>query len=249
MIALLLNSGLGSRMGDETREHPKCMTRLNSEHTIISWQVKCLERIGVTEAVVTTGHLSDMLEEYLNALDTPIRFRFVHNPRYRETNYIYSVYLARELLAGRDVMSLHGDLVMHPAAVEKLAASPVSAVAVDTTLPLPEKDFKGRISGGLLREVGVNVFGADCVELQPAYCLRAAQTDRWLAEIGRFVEAGNDRVYAENAFNAAWEEIPIRPLDVQGLLCAEIDNQEDRAAVCARFEKEITQDAGKEACR
>ena len=25
MIALLLNSGLGSRMGDETREHPKCM--------------------------------------------------------------------------------------------------------------------------------------------------------------------------------------------------------------------------------
>ena len=48
MIALLLNSGLGSRMGDETREHPKCMCRLTEQETIISWQVKLLRRIGVT---------------------------------------------------------------------------------------------------------------------------------------------------------------------------------------------------------
>ncbi len=239
MIALLLNSGLGSRMGDETKEHPKCMTKITDTETIISWQVNLLERVGITEAVVTTGHLSDMLESYLCSLDTPIRFHFVHNPRYRETNYIYSMYLARELLAGQDVLSLHGDLVMHPAVMEKLAASPVSAVTVDTTLPLPEKDFKGRIRDGRLMEVGVNVFGPDCLELQPAYRFLAKDFTRWMQEIERFVEAGNDRVYAENAFNAAWEDIPIYPLDVQGLLCAEIDNQEDRAAVCARFAKEV----------
>ena len=239
MIALLLNSGLGSRMGDETKEHPKCLTTISDSETIISWQVKLLERVGITEAVVTTGHLSDMLEAYLRSLDTPIRFHFVHNPRYRETNYIYSMYLARELLAGQDVLSLHGDLVMHPAVMEKLAASPVSAVTVDTTLPLPEKDFKGRIRDGRLTEVGVNVFGPDCLELQPAYRFLSRDFTRWMQEIERFVEAGNDRVYAENAFNAAWEDIPVYPLDVQGLLCAEIDNQEDRAAVCARFAKEV----------
>lgn len=238
MIALLLNSGLGSRMGDETKLHPKCMTEIAPHETIISWQVKQLARIGVREAVVTTGHLSGMLEDYLHSLDTPIHFHFVHNPRYRETNYIYSMYLARELLRGQDVLSLHGDLVMHPAVMDKLAASPVSAVAVDSTLPLPEKDFKGRIAQGRLTEVGVNVFGEDCVELQPAYRFLAADFDRWMQEIERFVQAGNDRVYAENAFNAAWEEIPVYPLDVQGLLCAEIDNQEDRAAVCARFASE-----------
>ena len=239
MIALLLNSGLGSRMGDETKEHPKCLTTISDSETIISWQVKLLERVGITEAVVTTGHLSDMLEAYLCSLDTPIRFHFVHNPRYRETNYIYSMYLARDLLTGQDVLSLHGDLVMHPAVMEKLAASPVSAVTVDTTLPLPEKDFKGRIRDGRLMEVGVNVFGDDAIELQPAYRFLARDFTRWMQEIEHFVEAGNDRVYAENAFNAAWEDIPVYPLDVQGLLCAEIDNQEDRAAVCARFAKEV----------
>lgn len=240
MIALLLNSGLGSRMGDETKEHPKCMTKITETETIISWQVKCLERIGVTEAVVTTGHLSDMLENYLRSLDTPIRFRFVHNPRYRETNYIYSMYLAKELLRGHDVLSLHGDLVMHPAVLDKLTALPVSAVTVDTTLPLPEKDFKGRIREGRLMEVGVNVFGEDCVELQPAYRFLAADFDRWMQEIERFVREGNDRVYAENAFNAAWEEIPVYPLDVQGLLCAEIDNQQDKEYVSKRFAQEVT---------
>ncbi len=240
MIALLLNSGLGSRMGDETREHPKCMTSITEKETIISWQVKLLERVGITEAVVTTGHLSDMLEDYLLSLDTPIRFHFVHNPRYRETNYIYSMYLAKELLSGHDVLSLHGDLVMHPAVMDKLAASTVSAVTVDTTLPLPEKDFKGRIREGRLMEVGVNVFGEDTVELQPAYRFLAADFDRWMQEIERFIHEGNDRVYAENAFNAAWEEIPVYPLDVQGLLCAEIDNQQDKEYVSKRFAQEVT---------
>lgn len=239
MIALLLNSGLGSRMGDETQEHPKCMTKISDGETIISWQLKCLERIGVSEAVVTTGHLSDMLEKYLLSLDTPIRFHFVHNPRYRETNYIYSMYLARDLLAGQEVLSLHGDLVMHPEAMVRLAASPVSAVTVDSTLPLPEKDFKGRIRDGRLMEVGVNVFGEDCMELQPAYRFLAADFARWMQEICRFIAEGTEKVYAENAFNAVWEEIPVYPLDLKGLLCAEIDNQDDKEYVSARFAKEV----------
>lgn len=202
MIALLLNSGLGTRMGDETQEHPKCMTKISDRETIISWQLKGLERIGVTDAVVTTGHLSDML-------------------------------------ADQEVLSLHGDLVMHPEAMARLAGSPVSAVTVDSTLPLPEKDFKGRIRDGRLMEVGVNVYGEDCVELQPAYRFLAADFDRWMQEIRRFIAEGTEKVYAENAFNAVWEEIPVYPLDLAGLLCAEIDNQADKEYVSARFAKEV----------
>ncbi len=243
MIALLLNSGLGSRMGDATREHPKCMTPIGHGETILSWQVKLLEQAGITEAVVTTGHLADVLESYIASLNSAIRFHFVHNPRYRETNYIYSMYLARDLLKGQDILSLHGDLVLHPAVMARLAASPVSAATVDTTLPQPEKDFKGQLirQGGetRLKAVGVSIFGADCVALQPAYRFLAADFARWMASIEAFVAAGDIKVYAENAFNAAWEDIPVLPLDVQGLLCAEIDNPDDLAAISHRFEKEV----------
>ena len=238
MIALLLNSGLGSRMGDETREHPKCLCRISGMETILSWQVKLLDRFGVTEAVVTTGHLADMLREAIDRLDTKVRFHFVHNPRYRETNYIYSMYLAREYLKG-DVLSLHGDLVLHPRVMERLLAAPVSSVAVDETLPLPEKDFKARMAQGRVRAIGVDRFGEDCAACQPAYKWLEGDFQRWMEEIVRFVESGEERCYAENAFNAAWKDIPLYPLSVEGLLCSEIDNQEDWALVSKRFREEV----------
>ena len=235
MIALLLNSGRGTRMGDETREHPKCMCRLDDQDTIISWQVKLLERVGVREAVVTTGPFADMLREHLESLHSGIAFHYVPNPDYMHTNYIVSMDNARALLTADDVISLHGDLVLDPAVMDRLAASPVSSVVVDASLPLPEKDFKGRLSGGRVSAIGVNVFGEGCVASQPAYKFLRRDFQRWMEEIRRFVERGERTCYAENAFNAAWEDIPLYPLDAGGRLCAEIDNPEDQARVCAQF--------------
>lgn len=234
MIALLLNSGRGTRMGGETKEHPKCMCRLDDQDTIISWQVKLLKQCGVTEAVVTTGPFADMLKEHLEGLNSGIRFHYVPNPEYASTNYIYSMYLARDLLDG-DVISLHGDLVLDPAVMAAVAASDVSCGAVDASLPLPEKDFKAQLCGDRIKAVGVNIFGEDCVALQPAYKFLRKDFQRWMQEIERFVARGEKGCYAENAFNAAWTEIELYPLDVRGLLCSEIDTPEDQAAVCARF--------------
>ena len=39
MKALILNSGTGSRMGDLTRTHPKCMTEIGGGETILSRQL------------------------------------------------------------------------------------------------------------------------------------------------------------------------------------------------------------------
>lgn len=238
MIALLLNSGRGTRMGDETREHPKCMCRLDGEDTIISWQVRLLERCGIREAVVTTGPFADMLREHLEGLGSGVRFTYVPNPDYAVTNYIYSMYLAREWLHD-DVISLHGDLVLEARVMEALAASPVSAVAVDAALPLPEKDFKAEVSDGRVRAIGVDRFGPGCVASQPAYKFLRRDFARWMAQIERFIARGERTCYAENAFNAAWEDIPLYPLDVQGALCGEIDNMEDKARICAAFARKV----------
>ena len=42
MKALILNSGLGSRMGVITNEHPKCMTEISYKNTILSRQLSIL---------------------------------------------------------------------------------------------------------------------------------------------------------------------------------------------------------------
>lgn len=239
MKALILNSGVGRRMGEETREHPKCMTSIGSGHTILSWQLELLKGSGVTDVVITTGPFAQTLEDY--AAQRLASVRCVHNPRYAETNYIYSMYLARELLRD-DILLLHGDLVLERSVLEELLAAPGSAVAVEYGVPLPEKDFKARLDQGKVREIGVHVFGPACVASQPAYRIARADMELWLEAISRFCRRGETGVYAENALNTIFDQVEMTPLALGGRLCNEIDNLEDLAAISRRFQTLIATD-------
>ena len=139
----------------------------------------------------------------------------------------------------RERVDLHGDLVLHPTVMDALAASGRSVMAVDSTQPLPDKDFKALIQDGRIRRVGVDCFDAGSVECQAAYHWQAADFSSWMDEIERFVERGDVKCYAENAFNAVSGEIPLYPLECGGRLCAEIDNQADREVVLTRFRQEV----------
>ena len=233
MKALILNSGLGSRMGVLTSEHPKCMTEVSPSDTILSRQLRQLADVGISEIVMTTGLFDEVLERYCQSLDLPLRFTFVKNPVYDKTNYIYSIYCARGHLDG-DILLLHGDLVFENEVLDKILACPDSCMAVSSTLPLPEKDFKAVVRDGFVRKVGIDFFD-DAMAAQALYKLRAADWRLWLDNITAFCEAGNVKVYAENALNALDGAANIRALDVRDLLCAEIDNPDDLAAVSARL--------------
>ena len=236
MKALILNSGLGSRMGALTSEHPKCMTEISSRETILSRQLMQIADAGITEVVITTGYYDGVLVDYCKSLDLPLSFTFVKNPIYDKTNYIYSIYCAREYLQD-DIILMHGDLVFENEVFDKVLASESSCMTVSSTLPLPEKDFKAQIRDGKVMKVGVDLF-ENAMEAQALYKLNRDDWKVWLDEIIAFCEAGNTKVYAENALNALDGAANISALDVGDLLCAEIDNPEDLAVVSAKL-KEI----------
>ena len=98
MKALILNSGMGTRMGAVTRNHPKCMTEIAPGETILSRQLRLLAEAGIREAVITTGYFDEVLREYCASLSMPLSLTFARNPAYRETNYIYSIRCAEEYL-------------------------------------------------------------------------------------------------------------------------------------------------------
>ncbi len=110
MKALILNSGMGSRMGVLTSEHPKCMTEISKRETILSRQLRLLVEAGIEDVVITTGYFDGVLVNYCQNLDFPLNITFVKNPEYASTNYIYSIYCAREYLHD-DIILMHGDLV------------------------------------------------------------------------------------------------------------------------------------------
>ena len=88
MKALILNSGMGTRMGALTSTHPKCMTPVTETDTILSLQLKTLLEAGINDIVITTGYFDTVLTEYCASLNLPLNILFVKNPLYKETNYI-----------------------------------------------------------------------------------------------------------------------------------------------------------------
>ena len=225
MKALILNSGLGSRMGDLTKEHPKCMTEIAPGETIVSRQLRLLSEAGIRDVVMTTGVFADVLQEYCEGLGLPMRITYVLNPRCRETNYIYSIYCARQELED-DILLMHGDLVFGRDVLEGILSSRVSRMTVSSTAPLPEKDFKAVLDGDLIRKVGIEFF-EDAAAAQPLYFLRKEDWLLWLGKITEFCEAGNTKVYAENALNELDGAAGIHAYDTGDRLCGEIDNPED----------------------
>lgn len=237
MKALILNSGLGSRMGVLTSEHPKCMTEISNMETILSRQLRLLSVSGVTEVVITTGYFDSVLVNYCDSLHLPLHYTFINNPLYAETNYIYSIYCAKEVLRDDDIILMHGDLVFEGEVFDRVVGSPVSCMTVSSTLPLPEKDFKAKVVDGKVIAVGVDIFN-EAMEAQALYKLFQNDWKVWLDKIVEFCESDRRKVYAENALNELNGAANIFALDVQNLLCSEIDNPEDLAVVRSKL-KEI----------
>ena len=233
MKVLILNSGMGSRMGSITSEHPKCMTEISPADTILSRQLKQISDAGINDVVITTGYYDEILVNYCKSLDLPLNFTFVKNPLYNSTNYIYSIYCAREYFDD-DIILMHGDLVFENEVFDRVVNSDVSCMTVSSTLPLPEKDFKAQLKDGMVVRVGIDFF-SDAVAAQALYKLRKSDWNMWLEKIVSFCENGNTNVYAENAFNELEGQLNVSALDVENMLCAEIDDPEDLAVVRSKL--------------
>lgn len=236
MKALILNSGLGKRMGVLTSDHPKCMTLISATDTILSRQLKQLVSFGIKEVVITTGFFDEILIEYCNSLDLPLEYKFVKNPDYATTNYIYSIYCAKDYLDS-DIILIHGDLVFEDYVLDSMFNQNHSCMAVSSTIPLPQKDFKALIENNKITKVGIDFFD-NALAAQPLYILHRKDWLIWLESIIGFCEEGKVNCYAEDALNEVAEKCEIYPFDFKNSLCGEIDRPEDLSVITSKL-KEI----------
>lgn len=223
-----------------TSETPKCMVEIGNGETILSRQLKLISQAGITEVVMTTGYCNEVLVEYCKSLDLPLHFTFVNNPIYYKTNYIYSIYCAREELKDTDIILMHGDLVFESTVFNEIVEASVSCMAVSSSLNLPEKDFKAVVEGEKIKAIGIEFFN-NAMAAQPLYHLTAKDWKLWLDNIIAFCESGNEekrKCYAENAFNEIADKIEIYTSDFTNKLCAEIDTPEELTMISTKL-KEI----------
>jgi len=130
MKALILAAGYGNRMRPLTDTTHKTLLRVGGQ-TLIGRIVDGLRAHAVTEIVVVTGHLADDLEQALTAAYPDLRFTFVRNLRYRETNNIYSLALAFDTIdLDDDILLIESDLVYEPAVIRRIVESRYPNVAL-----------------------------------------------------------------------------------------------------------------------
>lgn len=226
MKAIILNSGVGSRLKEYTANNPKSMVQITSEDTIFSKAMKLLKEYDIDEFIITTGYLNEVLEEYVNENFSDLKFTFVHNPEYDSTNYIKSMDYIDDF--DDDTLLLHGDLVFDVEVLELIISSNESSVVVDSGVNIPEKDFKAKVVDNAVEKISVKYFGEDALSCQPLYKLTSHDWKIWKNKIHEYCEERNTDVYAEEALNELLtNKIKLNAMDIKGYYCSEIDTVED----------------------
>ena len=150
MKGIVLAAGAGRRLRPYTDNLPKTLIPVDGDLTILDIGLRNLAISGITDIAVVVGYRADAVQARQARLENThgVHLQFVHNDKAEQWNNCYSLWLAREHLAG-GAMLVNGDTV-HPPSVEKaLLAHRGGGVvlAVDTVKALADEEMKVRVDG------------------------------------------------------------------------------------------------------
>ena len=226
MRGIILAAGRGSRLNGNSADTPKCLVRVGSR-TLLERQIEALEAAGVREIVVVTGCRAERVRHEYGQ-----RVTYVENPRYAETNSLYSLWVARALLYEGFVV-LNCDVLFHPVLLDDLLTSRhenalLLAYHEAGQPPFGEEEMKVRVRCGRVVDMSKDMAPEDAdgenlgiVKFGPA---GAPDLVRML---DARVEAGGLRDWAPRAFRDFAQTRPLHAIGTRGFPWIEIDFPED----------------------
>ncbi|MDG2319736.1 MAG: phosphocholine cytidylyltransferase family protein [Rhodospirillaceae bacterium] len=156
MRAIILAAGRGHRMGETTKDKPKCLTVFNGK-SLLDWQLMALRKAGINDVAIVRGYLGEKLEGFSST--------FFENPHWDDTNMVRSLLCAGDWLAQFPCVISYGDIFYGADAVRQLSeCSEDIAISYDPSwLALWSQRFEDPLSdaetfvlgdNGLVREIG-----------------------------------------------------------------------------------------------
>ena len=119
---ILLVAGEGKRLRPYTLDRPKCMVEINGV-SLIDRQMEVLQAEGLSDILMIGGYKAGMLKRS----DAKLKI----NPRYYETNMVWTLFSADDELEG-DVIVSYGDIVYSREVLQELLKSSADiAVTID----------------------------------------------------------------------------------------------------------------------
>lgn len=230
MKAVILAAGIASRLRPLTNDRPKCLLEIGGK-CLLQRSFDGLIQNGITEFVVVTGYLHEQIENFLNSQYKDVSITYIYNEKYASTNNIYSLWLARPEVEGKEMLLLDSDILFDPQIVTRLLASEHEDILALNNHPLGEEEMKVVPDGeGKVKEISKTCAIADAVgESIGIERMSAAYSSALYKELEVMMEQeGLVNIFYERAFerliplgHTFWIE------DTTDLFSTEMDTVED----------------------
>lgn len=213
MKALILAAGMGTRLKPITDMKPKAMVAVNGQ-PILFKQIENLVTHGIKDITVVVGYKADLIIEALE-----MRYPFVNvitNSRYRETNNMFSAYLAKKDFYNSEFILMNADVFYDCTVIQELMKSKyVNAIVVDAN-KYNEENMKVRCIDDRIVEIGKNICKTNSFGLSiDVYKFSTTASFRLFDKITEYVTRRNEtNLWTEVAINdiLAIEDFRICPL-------------------------------------
>ena len=228
-FAVIMASGLGTRMRPLTDNTPKPLLNVNGK-PMVETVIDALEKRGVAEIAIVVGYLGEQFAYLTEKYDN---VRLFINRDYETVNNISSIYYAREFLRAGDCFICEADLFLHKETVlcRDLKQSGYFGKRVNghTDDWVFDQDESGRITR-------VGKVGDDCFAMVGVSYFRR--------EDAALIADAVENAYGEGDYEELfWDEIVDRNLDELNLCVypleedeiIEIDTPQELEAVNERF--------------
>lgn len=141
MKAVILAAGVASRLRPLTENTPKCLLKVNGK-TLLERTLDNLIENGITDFLIVTGYLQNMIIDFVTANYPNINVKFIENKDYSTTNNIYSLYLAEEFAKGEDFILSDSDILFSKDIISALLTNNNPDVLAMNRHELGEEEIK-----------------------------------------------------------------------------------------------------------
>jgi choline kinase len=218
--AVYLAAGEGKRLRPLTADRPKAMIEIDGI-ALAERALRSLRGAGIERVVAVTGHRPEVLER-LGSLISEER----QNERYAELENIYSLWLARDVVA-EGCFIVNADVLFEDEIGRRLVSATGSVVLCASDHGVDGESMKAVASNGCLERLTKKASAEGNPEYIGLARIDPADGPRLAAILDEFVQSGRTSVYYEDAIEWLAREVSVRLLPVDGMAWIEIDDHAD----------------------
>ena len=228
MQGLILAAGASRRLYPLTKKTPKCLLDIGGL-PILSHQLNALKKYDINEVIIVLGYYKEMIIDYINKNHNEMKFTFIINEHYLDTNTSYSAYLCKDLLSLSDTLLMNGDVLYPPSLLKQVIDSEHDTVLAVDIKECGDEEVKVIVDNNkrivsIGKELDIeNSLGEfiGVAKLSIPFC------NSFSLSLSKLIDEGGKSEYFESAMAPLLHKNNVHFEDITHLPCIEIDFNED----------------------